>query len=71
MTTQEHNRLLKIGEAADFLKVSTSTLRRWEKSHFLVPTRVSPGGTRYYSEKDLERFVQPRIPAPSEADNTT
>ena len=46
-------RLVKIGEAAQLLGVSVVTLRRWEASGELVPTRKTQGGTRYYSASDL------------------
>ena len=45
------SRFVKIGEAAKFLGVSIQTLRRWEETGYLVPTKKSRGQTRYY---DLE-----------------
>ena len=42
------NRLLKIGQAAEVLGVSISTLRRWELNGTLLPDLKSEGGTRYY-----------------------
>lgn len=47
------SRLVKIGEAAKLLGVSIATLRRWEESGELIPTRKTKGGTRYYAVADL------------------
>ena len=49
--------LIPIGEAAMRLGVSIDTLRRWDESGRLRAVRKSPGGTRYYSEKDIELFL--------------
>lgn len=46
-------RLVKIGEAANLLGCSISTLRKWEASDELLPSRKTAGGTRYYSVADL------------------
>lgn len=46
---------LKIGETAKHLSVSVDTLRRWEASGKLVPTRT-PGGTRLYSQEQIDNF---------------
>ena len=43
------NRFIKIGEAAKLLGISVQTLRRWEKTGYLKPDRISDGKTRYYS----------------------
>jgi putative resolvase len=47
------SRFIKIGEAAKILGVSIQTLRRWEETGYLVPTRRSQGKTRYYDIDDL------------------
>lgn len=49
--------LIPIGEAAKHLGVSIDTLRRWDELGKLRATRKSPGGTRYYSEKSIEIFL--------------
>jgi len=55
MSTQsEHSRLVKIGEASEFLGVTPQTLRAWESSGELLPARKSRAGTRYYLLSDLE-----------------
>ena len=45
--------LMTIGEAAAFLHVHLSTLRRWEKSGFLSSMRVGPRGHRRYSRSAI------------------
>ena len=45
--------LIRIGPAARLLGVTPQTLRKWEAAGHLVPTRKSPGGTRYYSASQL------------------
>jgi putative resolvase len=46
-------RLVKIGEAAQLLGVSISTLRKWEATGELIPARKTAGGTRFYATADL------------------
>ena len=46
-------RLVKIGEAAQLLGVSISTLRKWEDTGELIPARKTAGGTRFYATADL------------------
>ena len=45
--------LIRIGPAARLLGVTPQTLRKWEATGHLVPTRKSLGGTRYYSASQL------------------
>lgn len=47
--------LMSIREAARFLGVSPTTLRRWHDNGSFLATFVSPGGHRYYSRADLEK----------------
>jgi MerR family regulatory protein len=51
------NEYLGITEAAEYLRVSASTLRRWEKKGFLVPERT-PTGIRRYTKKQLDDVIQ-------------
>jgi hypothetical protein len=44
---------LGITEAAEYLRVSASTLRRWEKKGFLIPERT-PTGIRRYTRQQLD-----------------
>ena len=50
-------KLLTIGQAAGYLKVSLNTLRRWDEGGKLVAIRKDGGTHRYYREKDLEIFA--------------
>ncbi len=54
-THRSSDTLMHIGEAAKYLKISIDTLRRWEKTGKITPTRT-PGGTRLYSKEALEAF---------------
>src|SRR3989344_3714398 len=47
-------KLLTIGQAAEYLGVSLNTLRRWDESGKLVAIKKGGGTHRYYREKDLE-----------------
>lgn len=47
--------LLRIGEVAERLGVSTRTLRYYEELGLVVPSGRSPGGSRRYADTDLER----------------
>jgi len=51
---------LTISEAARLLGVSAQTLRRWDKAGVLQNNRINETGFRYYSESDLEQFVNSR-----------
>lgn len=53
---KEDKNLLTIKEAAEFLKVSIDTLRRWDLKGKLRAVRSS-GGHRYYPKEQLERFI--------------
>lgn len=46
---------MRIKEAAEFLNVTSQTLRNWEKSGKLIPSRSS-GGQRLYDREQLEHF---------------
>ncbi len=46
-------KLVSIGQAATILGVSVSTLRRWEKAGFFLPSGRTPGGHRRYNIHDL------------------
>lgn len=47
--------MVKIGAAAKILGVSIMTLRRWDKKGKLRAT-VTPGGTRLYSQEEINLF---------------
>src|SRR3989344_4922326 len=52
------NEEVSIQEAAEILKVSTKTLRRWEEQGLLIPARTL-GGHRRYKLFDLNQFKKP------------
>ena len=47
---------LSIGQAANMLGVSLSSLRRWEREGFLLPSYRTFGGHRRYKLETLERI---------------
>ncbi len=49
---------LTVGEAADRLGVSISTLRNWDRSGKLAARRHPINGYRLYVRDDLEAFLQ-------------
>lgn len=49
--------MYKIGEFADTIGVSIGTLRLWDKTGELKPVRVTEGGTRYYSEAQVNSYL--------------
>ena len=49
---------LTIGEAAEFLGVSTATLRNWDRSGKLKPRRHPQNGYRIYLHEDLEAVLR-------------
>ncbi len=50
----DHNKLIKINEAAKILNISMQTLRRWDESGRLKAIRVNPRGYRYYKLSDIQ-----------------
>src|SRR4051812_23911154 len=46
-----------IGEFAKKIGKTTQTLRNWDKSNILKPSHVTEGGTRYYSQQQLNHFL--------------
>ena len=56
MTEQQNGeRLYTVGEAANAVGMSTSTLKRWEQQRQITPRRVV-NGQRIYTETDLTRL---------------
>jgi excisionase family DNA binding protein len=49
-------RLLNVGQAAEYLGVSSASLRKWSNDG-LVPTYRTPGGQRRYARDDLDEFI--------------
>lgn len=50
------NKLVKSGEAAKYLMVSTQTLRGWHRVGTLVPAVVSKSGHRRYTIQQLREY---------------
>ena len=46
-----------IGEFAKQIGKTIQTLRNWDKKNILKPSRVTQGGTRYYSQEQLNHFL--------------
>jgi putative resolvase len=45
-----------IGKFAKEIGVTTTTLRNWHKNGELIPSKITNGGTRYYSHEQLSRY---------------
>lgn len=46
-----------IGKFAKLIGKTPQTLRIWHKEGNLIPAHVTPGGTRYYSQEQLNHFL--------------
>ena len=46
-----------IGKFAKMIGKTPQTLRAWHKEGHLIPTHVTAGGTRYYSQEQLNHFL--------------
>ena len=46
-----------IGEFANQIGKTIQTLRNWDKKGILKPSHVTKGGTRYYSQEQLNHFL--------------
>jgi excisionase family DNA binding protein len=57
---------LTLGQAAKFLGVAQSTIRKWSDQG-RVPAFYTPGGHRRYRRRDLEQFLERSGPGPREA----
>ena len=50
-------KFLKISDFAEEIGVTTVTLRIWERQGLLIPHHKSPTGYRYYTEQQVEDFL--------------
>ena len=50
-------KFLKISDFAEEIGVTTVTLRNWERQGLLIPHHKSPTGYRYYTEQQVEDFL--------------
>jgi putative resolvase len=48
--------LYSIGKFAKQIGVTAHTLRQWHKEGSLIPAKVTHGGTRYYSDAQIESY---------------
>ena len=46
-----------IGEFTKEIGKTIQTLRNWDKKNILKPSHVTQGGTRYYSQEQLNNFL--------------
>ena len=46
-----------IGEFSKEIGKTIQTLRNWDKSGTLKPSHITEGGTRYYSQEQLNHFL--------------
>lgn len=46
-----------IGEFANKIGKTVQTLRNWDKNGSLKPHHITEGGTRYYSQEQLNHFL--------------
>jgi putative resolvase len=46
-----------IGEFANKIGKTVQTLRNWDRNGSLKPSHITDGGTRYYSQEQLNRFL--------------
>lgn len=51
---------MSIGKFAKETGLSTNYLRQLHKSGVLVPDKITDSGTRYYSERQLQEYLNPR-----------
>ena len=51
-----NEKLLKSGEAAKFIGVTSRTLNLWAKNGILIPIKTANNGYNYYSKEQLEKF---------------
>ena len=62
MASREDTEWLTLGQAARFLGVAQSTIRKWSDQG-RVPAFYTPGGHRRYRRSDLETFLERSGPA--------
>lgn len=58
MGNKGFNDYLRISEAADYLGVSSETLRNWDKSGKLIAYRHPINDYRLYSKTDLDKILR-------------
>ena len=61
---------LRISEAAEYLGVSTNTLRNWENAGKIAAHRHPVNGYRLFRREDLDAILQP-VQVDQQASNPT
>lgn len=59
----------KTGDFADKIGVTSVTLRKWEQTGKLLPHHRSPTGYRYYSQEQLDDYLNGKV-APDKGGDT-
>ena len=50
-------KLLRMNEVSEITGLAQSTLRLMHRKGEFVPAKVSPGGTRYYSDEQVKEYM--------------
>lgn len=58
----QNAQFLNIAEFAKKIGVPAPTLRRWDSNGWLVPHHKSPSGTRYYTEEQVNEYINRERP---------
>lgn len=58
---RDNEKYVKIGEAADYVGVTTQTLRNYGKRGILVPALTRDSGHRLYSISQLDKFIEEKF----------
>lgn len=48
---------MKIGEFSKRISVTPETIRKWHKQGFLEPAYVTPNGTRFYTQEQVDKYL--------------
>ncbi len=57
-------RLLTLKEVSDMLRVHPNSIRRWSDAGLLPALRIGERGDRRFRLRDVERFLEGRLPEP-------
>ena len=57
-------RLLTLKEVSDMLRVHPNSIRRWSDTGLLRAVRIGERGDRRFRLRDVERFMEGRLPEP-------
>lgn len=55
----EEKKIYTPKEFAEKIRVTVRTLRRWEVAKLLIPKRYPTGNRKYYTDEDLQSFLNP------------